>query len=235
MPPLRSILSRYQSVQLIVVGLILISAGGLSYAFFDPILSPFGIIILTTGIILFFSSIRSFRVSNIFYFIIILIVVDAIVAFVDAWPLQLAFAQVTVGMLAILGVPSTLILQPHFGGIQIQLYVQSAISGTIVGGEIDNACAGFTVLLPCLVLLFLSDKKQHPLSTRLAIALFAINLVIIGNFFRILAELWLPAVGIAPFVLVHYPLALVLGLSGVVAIAFVGHRWSKPIDEVVSP
>lgn len=217
-----------------LVGLILISAGGLSYAILNPILSPFGIILLTTGSILFFRSVRGFRVSNVFHFIMILVIVNALVVFVDAWPLQLAFSQASAGILAFLGVPSNLFIQPHFGGLQIQLYVQSALSGHMVGGEIDNACAGLPVLLSSLFLLFLSDEEPPPPPARLSIGLFAMNIVIIGDFIRILAELWLPAIGAAPFDIVHYPLALVLGLSGVTAIAIAGHRWAKTYEGLAS-
>lgn len=223
-----SILSDNSSTLLIIIGLLLISAGGLSYTIIHPVLSPFGIVMITTGVILFLQSVRGFRVSNYLHFILILIIVNTLVIFVDIWPLQFAFSQASAGVLTFLGVSSTLSIQPHFGGVQIQIFVQSAISGYLVGGEIDNACAGIPVLLSCLFLVFLSDEKPPPPPARLSIALFAAFIVIMGDFIRILVELWLPAIGVAPFVIVHYPLAFVLGLSGVIAIAIAGQRWTNP-------
>jgi len=104
------------------------------------------------------------------------------------------------------------------------LFVQEAGSGRIIGGEIDNACAGLIVVVPALFLLWLANRKDPPSPDSVIAGILTICLTIVGNFGRILFELWAPAVGLAPFEIVHYPLAYLLGICGLGMIIWFGHR-----------
>lgn len=218
-------LDAYSSFELVFAGLVLVAAGGLAYAMLPPVLLPLSGFLLITGVMIFLQSSRGFRAQDDLRFVILLGIACALVLVVDWWPLQLVFGRIAGNVLALFGVSPLALLVPHFGGLQVLLFVPAAGTGNLVGGEIDNACAGLPVLVPALLLLGLAKPATLPLADRSRIGLFAVFLVFLGELARIVMELWLPAVGLAPFALVHYPSAFVLGLAGLIAIALAGNRW----------
>jgi exosortase/archaeosortase family protein len=111
------------------------------------------------------------------------------------------------------------------------IFVREAVTMRIVGGEIDNACAGLIALVPCLTLLVLHDRTTDRKPDLIIIGLLAICIIVLGNLFRIFIELWAPGVGVMPFEFVHYPLAFLLGYFGVSVIAILGQRLTKPEKE----
>jgi hypothetical protein len=46
----------------------------------------------------------------------------------------------------------------------------------------------------------------------------------VGNLLRIVIELWAPASIVVPFEVVHYPLAFILGIFGLIFIVNVGNQ-----------
>jgi hypothetical protein len=215
----------FSSVELLFIGLVLVAAGGLAYAVLAPVLHPLSAFLLVTGVMIFLQSSRGFRALDDLRFVVLLGIGCGLVIVVDWWPLQLAFARAASNILFVLRVPSLVILTPHFGGLQVLLFAPAAGTDSLVGGEIDNACAGLPVLVPAFLLLWSTKPTIPPFLDRVRISLFAINLVLLGDLARIILELWLPAVGLAPFDFVHYPGAFLLGAAGLIAIALAGERW----------
>lgn len=223
-------LGQYSPTTLAIIGITLILAGGLSYAIFlGPIIS-LALFFLTLGICLLLQSSRGFKTNNDLKFLIIVILSVTLVILIDFWPIQLVYSQAIASLLQWLAIIPIQYSYPHWGGAQILIYVREAGTNRIVGGEIDNACAGLMALIPCLLLLLTHDKNQKPKPDRLVIGILATVIIVIGNFIRIFAELWAPASGLLPFELVHYPLALLTGLSGIAAIVIAGQRISTLND-----
>ncbi len=146
------------------------------------------------------------------------------VIFIDFWPLQYFIGQTVSTALLFLNVPDWLSFTPHFGGAQISVIVQELGTSRLVGGEIDNACAGLIVLFPSLLLLLLADKPFQASPDRFNIGLIMVLVIGIGNFLRIVFELWAPASIVVPFEVVHYPLAFILGIFGLIFIVYVGNQ-----------
>jgi len=215
----------YSSLELVFIGLVLVTAGGLAYAMFPPLLSPLSTFLLILGVMILLQSSCGFRALDDVRFVALLGIASGLVILVDWWPLQLVFAKVTGNTLSLLGVSPIVLLNPHFAGLQVLLFVPAAGTGSLVGGEIDNACAGLPVLAPTLLLLWSAKPATPPVSNRSRISLFVVYLVVLGDLARIVIELWLPAIGLAPFDLVHYPGAFFLGVAGLIAIARAGERW----------
>jgi exosortase/archaeosortase family protein len=190
---------------------------------------PLAIVFLTIGLILMLQASRAFQVKSNFRFIITIIVSALLMIIVDFWPIQVVYARAVSTVLQLLGIPSIQSFTPYLGGIQILLFVQDAGSGLLVGGEIDNACAGLILLLPALILLFLANRKEPPYPDSVLVGVFAVCLVVLGNFCRIIFELWAPAVALAPFELVHYPLAFILGSCGLGVIIWWGHKLRQSV------
>jgi hypothetical protein len=222
----RSSLDVYSPLELVFFGLVLVTAGGLGYAALSPVLMPLSAFLLILGVMIFLQSSRGFRVPDDLRFVVLLGIACGVLLLVDWWPTQLFFARTASDILSLLGVSPLVLLNPHFGGLQVLLFVPAAGTGSLVGGEIDNACAGLPVLVPALLLLWPSKAATASVPNRAKVSLFAVSLIMIGDTARIVLELWLPAVGVAPFVLVHYPGAFVLGLTGLCAIALAGQRWN---------
>ena len=208
----------------ILVGLVLITGGGLIYSAFGDLGKPIALFFLIVGITFMLQASRAFQVNSNSRFIAIIAASVLLMIFVDFWPVQLVYAQAVRTVLQVLGISSTQSYTPYVGGIQILLFVQEAGSGRIIGGEIDNACAGLIVVVPALFLLWLANRKDPPSPDPVIAGILTICLTIVGNFGRILFELWAPAVGLAPFEIVHYPLAYLLGICGLGMIIWFGHR-----------
>lgn len=221
--PQRRSLDAYSPFELVFIGVVLVTAGGLAYVMLPRGLAPLSQLLLIAGVMIFLQSSHGFRVQSDLLFVILLGIAYTLVLAVDWWPLQLIFARAAGSTLRLLGVSAVISLNPHFGGLQVLLFVPAAGTGSLVGGEIDNACAGLPVLVPALLLLWFAKPASSTYLSRIAV--FAVAVVVLGDLARIVAELWLPAAGVAPFDLVHYPGALVLGLTGLVAIALAAERW----------
>jgi hypothetical protein len=216
------------STELVLIGLILITAGGLAYAILNAVLSPLSAFLVVLGVMIFLQSSWSFRAFNGLRFIVLLGIASGLILVVDWWPLQLFFAGIVSDILFLLQVPSLVFLNPHFGGLQVLLFAPAAGTGGLAGGEIDNACAGLHVLVPAFLLLWTGKPAVPPTPNRLGISVIVVSVVILGDLARIVVELWVPAVGLAPFALIHYPGAYLLGLTGLIAIALAGERWKAP-------
>lgn len=204
------------------------TAGGLAYAMLASVLAPISAFLLIAGVMVFLQSSRGFRVLDDVRFVVLLGIACGSILVVDWWPLQIALARMAGDILSLLGVSPLVLLNPYSGGLQVLLFVPAAGTGSLVGGEIDNACAGLPVLAPTLLLLWSAKPGYLPSPDRSRISLFAVSLVAVGDLARIVIELWLPAVSFVPFDLVHYPGALLLGLAGLGVIALVGERWKEP-------
>lgn len=202
------------------------TAGGLAYAMFPPVLSPLSAFLLILGVMISLQSSRGFRALDDVRFVVLLGIACGLVLMVDWWPLQLVLVRVAANILSLLGVSPLVLLSPQFAGLQVLIFVPTAGTGSLVGGEIDNACAGLPVLVPTLLLLWSTKPATPPVPNRSRISLFVVYLVVLGDLARIVIELWLPAIGLTPFDLVHYPGAFLLGVAGLIAIAWAGDRWS---------
>ncbi|MFX1564739.1 MAG: hypothetical protein ACFFCH_01990 [Promethearchaeota archaeon] len=217
-------LGDYSPWFLFVVGTILIIAGGVMYSIPLSPLGPLALFFIVLGIAILLQSSLAFQPNNDIKLVLIIAISALLVILVDFWPLQWLYSHTSATILGFAGINAIQYFNPHFGGAQILIFIHEAGTMRIVGGEIDNACAGLIALIPCLMLLLLSDKKMQPKPDRVIVGLAAILIIVLGNLFRIFIELWAPAVGIAPFELVHYPLAFLLGYFGVVVIALLGQR-----------
>jgi len=215
----------FSSLELVFIGLVLVTAGGLAYAMLPSVLGALSAFLLILGVMVFLQSSRGFRALDDVRFVVLLGIASGLVLVVDWWPLQLVFARVAGNMLSLLGVSPLVLLNPHFAGLQVLLFVPAAGTGSLVGGEIDNACAGLPVLVPTLLLLWSAKPATPPVPNRSRISLFVVYLVVLGDLARIVVELWLPAIGLVPFDLVHYPGAFFLGVAGLIVIARAGERW----------
>jgi exosortase/archaeosortase family protein len=205
-------------------GFSLIALGGVGYALLPAFFKPLALLSIIIGTTIFLQSSRAFQITE-YRRLIIVVTLSAIpVILIDFWPLQYLIAQTISTTLRYLNVSHWLSFTPQFGGAQISLIVQELGTGRLVGGEIDNACAGLTVLFPCLLMLLLADKSLQPPPDRLWIGIITVLVIVVGNFLRILFELWAPASIIIYFEIVHYPLAFILGIFGLIFIAYVGNQ-----------
>ena len=205
-------------------GFSLITLGGGGYAVLPVFLIPLSLLSIIIGTTIFLQSSRVFQVTQIRRLIIVITVSAVPIIFIDFWPLQYLIGQTVSTTLRYLNIPYWLSFTPHFGGAQISVIVQELGTGRLVGGEIDNACAGLIVLFPCLLLLLLADKQLQPPPDRFNIGLITLLVIGVGNFLRIVFELWAPASIIVPFEVVHYPLAFILGIFGLIFIVYVGNQ-----------
>ncbi|MFX0079995.1 MAG: hypothetical protein ACFE8O_12225 [Candidatus Hermodarchaeota archaeon] len=205
-------------------GFCFITLGGVGYAVLPAFFIPLSILAIITGTTIFLQSSRAFQVTQIRRLIIVVMLSVVPIVFIDFWPLQHLIAQMVSTVLLALNVPDWLSFTPHFGGAQISIIVQELGTGRLVGGEIDNACAGLIVLFPCLLLLLLADKSLQPHPDRFYIGLISVLVIVVGNFLRIVFELWAPASIVVPFEVVHYPLAFFLGMFGLIFIVYVGNQ-----------
>lgn len=224
-------LADYSPRLLFFVGTLLIIAGGMAYSFS---LSPFialALFLIVLGITLLLQSSRALQTNSDLKLIFTIIFSALLVILVDFWPIQWSYSQAVALFLQLTGISPIQYLTPHLGGAQVVIFVREAVTMRIVGGEIDNACAGLIALIPCLTLLILADRTTEPKPDRIIIGFLAIGIIVLGNLFRIFIELWVPAVGVLPFELVHYPLAFLLGYFGVSVIAILGHRLIKQETE----
>lgn len=212
----------------ILIGLALLTGGGLIYSTFESVGKPIAVLLLIIGIAFMLQASRAFQVNSDTRFITGIGGAVLLSILVDFWPVQLVYAQAVKSILQVLGISSTLMYTPYFGGIHILLFTQEAGSGRIIGGEIDNACAGLIVLVPALLLLGLANRKDLPYPDTVIVGILTIGLTVVGNFVRIVFELWAPAVGLSPFEFVHYPLAFLLGIIGLGMIIWFGHRLRRP-------
>ena len=208
----------------ILTGLILLTGGGLIYSAFGSIGKPIAILLITIGTTFMLQASRAFQVNSNFHFVMVIVASALLMILVDFWPIQLVYAEAVKTVIQVLGISPTQISTPYFSGIQILLYVQEAGSGRIVGGEIDNACAGLIVAVPALLLLWLANRKYPSYSDTVIVGFLTICIIVVGNFGRIVFELWAPSVGLLPFEIVHYPLAYILGICGLGAIIWIGHQ-----------
>ncbi len=223
-----NVLAEFPSWLLVLVGTSLIIAGGIAYSIpLNPFVS-FALFLIVLGIIILLQSSQAFQTNNDVKLLLITIFSILLVILIDMWPLQWLYSQTAFNLLRITGVIPVQYFNPHFGGVQVLIFIHEAITMRIVGGEIDNACAGLIALVPCLVLLILADRNLEPKSNRIVIGTLAIFIIVFGNLFRIFIELWAPAVGLTPFELVHYPLAFLLGYLGIVVIAILGQLIKQP-------
>lgn len=198
------------------------------YSIFGDFGVAIPLLLLLIGIIIMLQASRAFQVNTNFRFIVAILISAILVIWVDFWPIQLVYAQSVATVLQVLAIPFTQTSTPHFGGVQILLFVQEAGSGQIIGGEIDNACAGLIVLIPALLLLWLTNHKQPPYPDTMKVGVLTVCLVVVGNFGRIVFELWAPAIALAPFDILHYPLALLLGVLGLIAMIWWGQHLQRP-------
>jgi exosortase/archaeosortase family protein len=205
-------------------GFSLITLGGVGYAMFPAFVIPLALLSIIIGTTIFLQSSRAFQVTQLRRLIIVVTLSAIPVILIDFWPLQYLIGQTVSTTLRALNVPDWLSFTPHFGGVQISVIVQELGTGRLVGGEIDNACAGLIVLFPCLLLLILADKPLQPPPDRFNIGLHTVSVIVVGNLLRIVFELWAPASIIIPFEVVHYPLAFVLGIFGLIFIIYVGNQ-----------
>lgn len=220
-------LADYSPKLLFTVGTIFIIAGGIAYSIPQSPLLSMALFLLVLGIIILLQSSRSFRPNDDIKLIFTIIFSALLVILIDFWPIQLLYSQTVASLLLFTGIPSIQSLNPHFGGAQVLIFVREAITLRIIGGEIDNACAGLIALIPVLTLLVLAERTLDPKPDRIIVGILAICIIVLGNLFRIFIELWVPAVGLVPFELVHYPLAFLLGYFGIVVIALLGSRMIK--------
>lgn len=205
-------------------GFSLITLGGVGYAAFPVSLISLSSLSIIIGTTIFLQSSRAFQVTQIRRLIIVVMISAVPVIFIDFWPLQYLIGQTVSTTLQYLNVPYWLSFTPHFGGAQISVIVQELGTGRLVGGEIDNACAGLILLFPCLLLLLLADKSLQPPPDRFYIGLITMLVIVVGNFLRIVFELWAPASIVVPFEVVHYPMAFILGMFGLIFIVYVGNQ-----------
>jgi exosortase/archaeosortase family protein len=212
----------------ILIGLILLSGGGLIYSAFGSIGKPIALLLITIGTTFMLQASCAFQVNSNSHFIAVIGASALLMILVDFWPIQLGYAQAVNTVLQVIGISPTQISIPYFSGLQILLFVQEAGSGRIIGGEIDNACAGLIVVVPALLLLWLANRKIPQYPDTVMVGVLAICIIVVGNFGRIAFELWAPAVGLAPFEIVHYPLAYILGICGLGAIIWIGHHLRRP-------
>ncbi|MFX1510893.1 MAG: archaeosortase/exosortase family protein [Promethearchaeota archaeon] len=219
-----NLLADYSPWLLFLIGTILIITGGLMYSIPQSPLVPLALFFTVLGITILLQSSPAFKPHNHLKLILIIAVSALLVILVDFWPVQWIYSQTTASLLGFTGINAIQNFNPHLNGVQILIFVREASTLRIVGGEIDNACAGLIALIPCLMLLLLAERQLEPKPDRLIVGVAAILIIALGNLFRIFIELWVPAVGLAPFELVHYPLAFLLGYSGIVVIALLGQR-----------
>ncbi|MDO8056426.1 MAG: hypothetical protein Q6361_06150 [Candidatus Hermodarchaeota archaeon] len=212
----------------ILLGLVMLTGGGLIYSAFGSLGQPIALLLLTIGITFMSQASRAFQVNSNFRFFGTIGVAALLLITVDFWPVQLVYAQAARAILQAVGISSVHSYTPYFGGIHILLFTQEAGSWRVIGGEIDNACAGLIVLVPTFMLLWLANPKQPPYPATILVGVLTASLVVIGNLIRIVFELWAPAVGFVPFELVHYPLAFVLGICGMAAILWFGQKLRQP-------
>jgi exosortase/archaeosortase family protein len=217
----------YSPWLLFFVGTLLIIAGGFAYSIPQSLLGPLALFFIVLGITILLQASPALQTNNDIRLILTIVLAASLVILVDFWPLQWLYSQTTATLLGVAGINTIQYFNPHFGGVQILIFVREAGTMRIVGGEIDNACAGLIALIPCVILLFLADKKLRPQPDRIIVGLAAIVIIVFGNLFRIFIELWAPAVGVAPFELVHYPLAFLLGYFGIVVIALLGQKLTQ--------
>ena len=205
-------------------GFSLIALGGVGYALLPAFFIPLALLSIIIGTTFFLLSSRAFQITE-YRRLIIVVTLSAIpVILIDFWPFQYLIAQTVSTALRYLNVSHWLSFTPQFGGAQISIIVQELGTGRLVGGEIDNACAGLIVLFPCLLLLFLADKPLQPPPDRIHIGLITVSVIGVGNLLRIVFELWAPASIVVPFEVVHYPLAFILGIFGLKFIVNVGNQ-----------
>ncbi|MFW9984466.1 MAG: hypothetical protein ACFFCB_07045 [Candidatus Odinarchaeota archaeon] len=207
-----------------VAGFSLITLGGVGYAVLPVFLITLSLISIIIGTTIFLQSSRAFQVTQIRRLILVITVSAVPIIFIDFWPFQYLIGQTVSTTLRALNVPYWLSFTPHFGGAQISVIVQELGTGRLVGGEIDNACAGLITLFPCLLLLLLADRSLQPPPDRLNIGVISVLVIVVGNFLRIVFELWAPASIVVPFEVVHYPMAFILGIIGLIFIVYVGNQ-----------
>lgn len=220
MTPRPFLLNSLPPILMFVIGLVIIFIGGLGFALLGPTLSAWAILVIILGEILFLQSSRGFKLADNYRFLLVLVVSVGIAVYIDVWPLQLAYAHAASSVLHFLSVPVTQILYPFFGGLNVFLFVPYPLTGYLVGGAIDNSCAGVIALVPCVLLALLRDSRSLP--SRLTLAIFSACFILIANLVRLVIELWLPAMGILPWELSHYPLTFVLGVGGLIVIILAG-------------
>jgi exosortase/archaeosortase family protein len=207
-------------ILMFVIGFIIIFLGGVGFALLGPTLSAWAILVIILGEILFLQSSRGFRLADNYRFLLVLIISVGIAVFIDVWPLQLTYAHAASNILHSLSIPVTQVLHPFFGGLNVFLFVPYHLTGYLVGGAIDNSCAGVIALVPCFLLALFRDSR--PLPSRLSLAVFSACFILIANLVRLVIELWLPAMGLLPWELSHYPLTFVLGVGGLIVIILAG-------------
>ncbi len=222
-----NLIADYSPWLLFIVGTTLIVAGGIAYSIPQNPLTPFALFLLVIGIIILLQSSRAFQPNNDVKLIITIILSALLVILIDFWPVQWLYSQTVASLLLFSGISPIQSLIPHFGGAQVLIFVREAVTLRIIGGEIDNACAGLIALIPSLALLILADRNLEPKPDHIIVGVLAICIIVLGNLFRIFIELWAPALGFAPFEFVHYPLAFLLGYFGIVVIAILGQRIRK--------
>jgi exosortase/archaeosortase family protein len=209
---------------LFLIGTILLALGGTVYSIPQNLLIPTALFLLVFGINILLQASVAFQPSNNMKLIFSILLSALVIILIDFWPVQLVYSQAAAILLRFGGITPMQYFAPHIGGAQILIFVHEAVTLRVVGGEIDNACAGLIALIPCLMLLILADRKTSNGYNRIIIGIFATCIIVLGNLFRIFIELWAPAKGLAPFELVHYPLAFLLGYSGMIAITILGQR-----------
>jgi exosortase/archaeosortase family protein len=197
--------------------------------------SPFialALFLIVLGITILLQSSRAFQTNNDVKLIFTIFFSALLVIVIDFWPIQWSYSQAVATFLQVTGIIPIQYLTPHLGGVQVVIYIREAVTMRIVGGEIDNACAGLIALIPCLTLLILANRSAEYKPDRIIVGLLAICIIVLGNLFRIFIELWAPGVGVMPFELVHYPLAFFLGYFGVSVIAILGQRLLRQEKEL---
>lgn len=219
----RFVLAFVPPILMFVIGFIIIFVGGVGFAFLDSSLSAVALFVIILGEIFFLQSSRGFRLKDNYRFLAVLLISVLISVYVDIWPLQLAYANAATNILHFLAVPVTRMIHPRFGGLNVLLFVYYPLTGYLVGGVIDNACAGIIALVPCILLALLKDSRSLP--SRISLAVFSACFILIANLVRLVIELWLPAMGLMPWEYSHYPLTFVLGVGGLIVIILAGQRW----------
>ncbi len=214
-----------------IIGFILIGIGGIIYGVIGTYFWFLASVLIVTGVILFLLPSKSFQIKEPKKIILILILANLLLIVVDFWPLQLLFAYSVSSLLGFWGIAATEAFVAHFASLWIGVFVPEFGTGVLIGGEIDNACAGAVVIIPALLLLILNRRGNNTPWADFSVGIFLTSLVIGGNFLRIFLELFLPAIGLAPFSLVHYPLAFLFGISGVGMIGWIGNQWSTEFKQ----
>ncbi len=221
----------YSPWLLFLVGTILIIAGGMAYSIPQSPFIALALFLIVLGITILLQASRAFQTNNDLKLIFTIIFSALLVILIDFWPIQWSYSQAVALFLQLTGISPIQYLTPHFGGAQVVIFVREAVTMRIVGGEIDNACAGLIALVPCLTLLVLRDRTTARKPDLIIIGFLAVGIIVLGNLFRIFIELWAPGVGVMPFELVHYPLAFLLGYFGISVIAILGQRLTKQEKE----